>query len=83
MPITMLNETQTEELQDALDHAQDIVTKQKKDASIINMGSNSWVAVPTEPSEYFSGTLIRVCFTNCYNDENVYTNSITGKRIEV
>ena len=83
MPIIMLNETQTEELQDALDHAQDIVTNEKKDASIINIGSNSWVAVSTEPTEYYSGTLIRVCYTNCHNDENVYTNSITGKQIEV
>ena len=91
MPITMINETQTAELQDALDHAQEICAQEKKDASIVAMGSNSWVAIPTEVGEYYSGTLIRVCFTdvarrpddNEYEPNTYYQNSETGAYINI
>jgi len=87
----MINETQTAELQDALDHAQEICAHQKKDASIIAMGSNTWVAIPTEVGEYYSGTLIRVCFTdvagrpdyNEYEPNSYYQNSETGYYINI
>ena len=74
----MLNESQTSELIEALEHAEELVYKQKKDASVISVGSNSWVALPTESDEYYDETLVRVCYTN--PAFLGHENSITGER---
>ena len=77
----MLNESQTNELIDALEHAQKIVKNTKKDASIMSIGSNSWVAIETEPDEYYDQTLIRVCFTRSTGDRYSYMSSKDNKVI--
>ena len=64
MPVTMLNESQTVELIEALEDAVRIAHEKKTDASVMSIGSNSWVACDTPQGEYYDQTLIRVCFTD-------------------
>tara|TARA_B100000214_G_C23759022_1_gene531349 strand:- start:14 stop:253 length:240 start_codon:yes stop_codon:yes gene_type:complete len=77
----MLNESQTDELIDALDHARDIAREKKKDASVVSVGSNNWVAMECEPHEHYDQTLVRVCFTREVGD-HAY-KGINGKVIFV
>lgn len=81
MPTIMLNETQTSELIEALEHAEEIVKNTKKDASVVSVGSNSWVAMQTEPGEYYNQTLVRVCFTKSTGDRYSYMSSKDNKVI--
>ena len=74
----MLNESQTDELIDALDHARDIAREKKKDASVVSVGSNDWVAMECEPHEHYDQTLVRVCFTKGVDNINQY-KGINGK----
>lgn len=59
----MLNEAQATDLLDALENAIEIAKTKDMDASVTSLGSNSWVALPTKPDEYFDQTLIRVCYS--------------------
>ena len=78
MPITMLNESQTNELIDALEDAVRIAKEKRTDVSVTSIGSNKWVALDTPQGEYYDQTLIRVCFTN--PDLLGYENPITKKK---
>ncbi len=78
MPVTMLNEAQTNELIDALEDAVRIAREKKTDVSVTSIGSNKWVALDTPQGEYYEQTLIRVCFTN--PDLLGYENPITKKK---
>lgn len=63
MPTTFLNTQQAYELSDALEHAISICKKDKKDASIVSIGNDNWVAMHCEHHEHFDQTLVRVCFS--------------------
>ena len=83
MPITMLNVTQTEELIDALKDGIAVCKTQQRDASIISIGTNNWVALDTEASEYYDETLVRVCYSESDVSDGkhtwgtAYKNSVT------
>ena len=74
----MLNESQTDELIAALDHASDIAREKKKDASVVSVGSNDSVAKECEPHEHYDQTLVRVCFTKEVDNIKQY-KGINGK----
>ena len=74
----MLNESQTDELIDALDHARDIAREKKKDASVVSVVSNDWVAMECEPHEHYDQTLVRVCFPKEVDNIKQY-KGINGK----
>jgi len=78
----MLNESQTEELIEALDHAKDIAREKKKDASVVSVGSNNWVAMECDPHEHYDQTLVRVCFTKEVDNIKEY-KGINGKVISI
>ena len=85
MPITFLNTEQAQELADALDHAVELCKQRKMDASVISLGTDTWVATPTDPAEYFDETLVRVCVNEAdYSDNKhpwgtAYKSSETGE----
>ena len=78
----MLNESQTDELLDALENAIEIAREKKKDASVVSVGSNDWVAMECEPHEHYDQTLIRVCFTKEVDNIKEY-KGINGKVISI
>ena len=85
MPITMLNVTQTIELIEALKDGIAVCKTQQKDASIVSVGTDNWVALDTEPSEYFDQTLVRVCYSEADVSDGLhkwgsaYKNSVTNE----
>tara|TARA_X000001036_G_scaffold414509_1_gene429801 strand:+ start:5604 stop:5891 length:288 start_codon:yes stop_codon:yes gene_type:complete len=87
MPTTFLNTQQALELADAIDHAVELVKKQKKDASVLSLSTDTWIATPTEVTEYFDQTLVRVCFNEAdvSNQKHpwgmAYKNSVTGETV--
>lgn len=78
----MLNESQTDELIDALNHAREIAREKKKDASVVSVGTNYWVAMECEPHEHYDQTLVRVCFTKAVKNIKEY-KGINGKVISI
>tara|TARA_B100000214_G_C23897122_1_gene594693 strand:- start:686 stop:958 length:273 start_codon:yes stop_codon:yes gene_type:complete len=85
MPTTFLNTQQALELADALDHAVDICKKEKTDASVISFTTDHWVATPTNKTEWFDQTLVRVCYNESDSSTKkhtwgyIYKNSVTGE----